>query len=510
LVFGFGLAALNNAILDHDYHGIHLILALHALIFCGVASHNIELRVLAERPRLVRAMFVLAVTLAAASVSLPSNAMRVRLASVEGAPLARAVNSLYRRLSPKLDVEQALVDLPEAQRRWFLLDERAAAIPASSPTLLPTNPIVILLTMDCVRGDILTHKRFNENFQYLREFAKSAVVFRNAYATGAATVPSLTTIFSGKHYSQLIWQPRREALVDVWPMADKSPRFPELLQQAKVLTVNIASKNWLINKDRVVAGFSRETNLTKGRVRAPHIRSDSVFPALQRALAKVPRKPTFLFAHLLDPHAPYDSGKLKKGRPIDLYASEIDAVATRLSRFEKWLDKKGLLARTSFIITADHGEAFGEHQTWDHSKTVYQELIRVPLWIRVPGVEPRQVKEPVSLIDLGPTLLDLMGQATPGHYMGQSLVPFLRGESPVLTRPIVAEARLIQTLVFSDGMKVIRDLQQGTFELYNLRKDPRERNNLATGAATKHQRWLEAFFAHHTHPSYEDHAPYRN
>jgi arylsulfatase A-like enzyme len=98
--------------------------------------------------------------------------------------------------------------------------------------------------------------------------------------------------------------------------------------------------------------------------------------------------------------------------------------------------------------------------------------------IRVPGLKPRKITTPVSLMDIGPTLLDLMGQETPAHMMGQSLVPFLRGEKPTLTRPIIAEGRLKQSMVTPDNFKVLFDQRSGTKEIYDLTKDPKELKNL--------------------------------
>jgi arylsulfatase A-like enzyme len=98
--------------------------------------------------------------------------------------------------------------------------------------------------------------------------------------------------------------------------------------------------------------------------------------------------------------------------------------------------------------------------------------------IRLPNVAPRRVSEIVSLVDLGPTVLDLMGLPAPGSNMGESLTPFLRGESPKLTRPLFAERRHAQALLFPDGIKAILNWQKGTEEIYDLGRDPNETRNL--------------------------------
>jgi arylsulfatase A-like enzyme len=82
------------------------------------------------------------------------------------------------------------------------------------------------------------------------------------------------------------------------------------------------------------------------------------------------------------------------------------------------------------------------------------------------------------LIDLGPTILDLMGLSTPSYFMGQSLVPYLAGKTPKLSRPIIAEGRLKQAMVLPNGLKLIRNQREKTFEIYDLTKDPKELDNL--------------------------------
>jgi arylsulfatase A-like enzyme len=124
-------------------------------------------------------------------------------------------------------------------------------------------------------------------------------------------------------------------------------------------------------------------------------------------------------------------------------------------------------------------------------------------------VQPRVSTTPVSLIDVGPTLLDLFGVQTPATFMGESLVPELRGTSTKFTRPIAAETRLRQTIVFADGMKAIRDLNNGGRELYDLKSDPGERHNLVERGDPKYLALVDLFFDTQQNPRYEKRAPYR-
>ena len=93
---------------------------------------------------------------------------------------------------------------------------------------------------------------------------------------------------------------------------------------------------------------------------------------------------------------------------MERYLAEIKVADAQIGALAKVLALR-FGGRGYLIVTSDHGEAFGEHQTREHSKTIYEELVRVPLLIRGPGVAAGRIDERVGLIDLGPTILDLFG-----------------------------------------------------------------------------------------------------
>jgi arylsulfatase A-like enzyme len=252
-------------------------------------------------------------------------------------------------------------------------------------------------------------------------------------------------------------------------------RFPELLSEAGFFTVHAASFNWLKSDFGVVRGFDVvDYDALPGPRWKP---VEALIDALALRLGEVGERPAFLYAHINDTHAPYALGG-DRGAPFQRYARALTLVDAQLGRLLEAVEAQGLGPRTYVIVTADHGEAFGEHRRMAHGNSLYQEIAHVPLVIRGPGIAPATVATRVSLIDLGPTILDLFGLPTPAAFMGESLLPALAGQPFAPTRPILAQLGSLRSLVTPEGLKVIRNTHGGTVEAYDLEADPRETENL--------------------------------
>lgn len=159
---------------------------------------------------------------------------------------------------------------------------------------------------------------------------------------------------------------------------------------------------------------------------------------------------------------------------MDHYDSEIAYVDASIGRLVAAISQ--LPDPTIFILTSDHGEEFKEHGGYYHGSSLYEEQVRVPLIIGVPGISPRIVKTPAQLVDVVPTVLTLLGQRLPESVRGRSLVPDLMGrEDP--NRPAFSEIHT-KRMVRLDHWKLITDCRSNAEELYDLREDPQERRNL--------------------------------
>lgn len=359
---------------------------------------------------------------------------------------------------------------PESQRR---------PAPASVLERPVANPVVVLITIDCMRADVLDRRDTRGQLPTLTRMAERGVYFADAHAPGSMTVVTLTSVFTGTMYSQQRWE-ESVGPPGLWPRADRHVHFPQLLQDAGVHTVNIPGTNWLVADYGIVRGFEIEQYRPPSRPAEGNnrwIHSVDAVPRLIEALGALePNQPAFLYAHFMDPHSPYIMGG-RLETPFESYVAELARVDGQLARLTSYLERSRLAERTYLFVTADHGEGFREHGRREHAYGLYEELIQVPLLVTGPGLTPRRDETLVSLTDLGPTILDLFGQPTPGQFVGQSLLPLMLGQPAELTRPVLAETALIRSLVRPDGIKVIRDLRRGTLELYDLSADPAERHD---------------------------------
>jgi arylsulfatase A-like enzyme len=169
-----------------------------------------------------------------------------------------------------------------------------------------------------------------------------------------------------------------------------------------------------------------------------------------------------------------------------LYDGEVLEVDGWVGGIWDEIEALGLADRTLLVITADHGDEFGEHGDYGHGHTVYQDLDWVPLIFAGPQVASpgRVVQKPVPLLDLMPTLIDVAQAPRPDLMRGQSLLPVLQGGEPP-QRAIVSESPASRSRYDDRSLRVgddklVYNLRLDRVELYNLRADPGEQNDLAT------------------------------
>jgi arylsulfatase A-like enzyme len=356
----------------------------------------------------------------------------------------------------------------------------------------------VLSSIDSLRADVLERPEGRQAMPELSALAEAGAYFTHARAPGSMTKYTLGAVSSGRYFSQQYWSGTKNK----WPREDRSVHFASVLSSAGVYTAAFPAVEWLENARGILRGFER--NEVQG---APMPGNDhwidgrALTANLISALESNGDRAAVYWVHYLESHHPYyRSGK--GGTPFDRYLRSLHNVDEYLGQVRQATSQARLKDRTLVVVFSDHGEAFGDHGGTTHGGSLYDELIRVPLVAFGAGVRTRTIDTPVSLIDLGPSLLDWFGVDTPASFMGESLVPLLLGGSRQFARPIVAETGLKQSMLFADGYKAIRDLRRGTLELYDLKNDPGELNNLSDQIDPDHEEHLlllRSFFQVHTY-----------
>ena len=475
LVLGSAVAVGNGWMLEGDYFAFHLLLAWLAaqLIVRGLDGVRMPARL---EPRVATALAAVGGIAGVATLAIaPSAVVLQRLFSL---PSSAPAPILARFLPESAAADQSSVPAEYLSSPWFKDRARLTPTPPTRAWKPPADPIVILLTIDALRADVVANEEHDKMLPVLSRMRKNAVHFSLARSTSPGTIASFTSLFSGKYYSGLHFelQPRGKVV----PVRDTSTRFPQVLTDAGVHTSHVMGFAGIGKSNGVANGFTAEHSFGEKAKASQSV--DRIIEELEASVAG----PRFIFTHFLEPHAPYSAGG-KKGS-FNAYLREVVVVDKQLGRLRKFLKQKGLEDRTILIVAADHGEAFGEHGMSFHAKAIYEEFLRVPLLVDLPGVKARTVSTPVTTLDIGPTILDIFGLPVPPTHMGESLLPLIVGESRELSRPIAAESgRRMQALYLKDGKKVIIDVPRHSVEVYDLNLDPGEKQNLAdTGRADVH------------------------
>lgn len=465
LVLGTAGLVVGHAIMRDDYPGVHAaILWVSAVVFgASLAPKALVWLARSDRRRLT---VVTLATLAALLGGLwhPPNAVRVALFRQPGAVASWVyAQTLWAR--PALSATRPA---PEP-------GPVPAAILERSLRGVAEDPVVVLVTVDALRADALEIPGHEARFPNLTRLVSRGANFTRAVSCGSQTSVSLTSTFASRYFSQMRWQNHGFGRMRfLYAAEDPSVRFPSLLSAAGVETHSFVPIVFLSDSFGIVRGFAKETQVVKDR---RHAAAREVMVPLLKQLEEHREGAALYYVHLMEPHEPYNRGKLKEGTDWEKYLSEIEVVDGWIGRLERTMRRR--FKKNGYIlVSADHGEAFGEHGTKFHTKTLYDELLHVPMILWGPGVRRRTIDAPVSLIDIGPTLLHTFRQRIPESYMGRSLWPLVHGQLDALPRPIFAEGRLRQAMYTPDGLKVIEDTVRRITEVYDIRADPRELSNL--------------------------------
>lgn len=407
---------------------------------------------------------------------------------------------------------------------------------------MPDAPNVLLVTVDSLRADTVYGSRAET--PVWDRLGDSGTTYDRAFSQGPFTTFSMPSLFTSRYPSGLDYVEFSDETVGVY--IDDEPTLPEVLARNGYQTAGFHSNPLLSNLFGFDRGFDvfdarlpfSNTDVLPGRAK---ILADKFF-RLVRKHAYLPAEhlndraaewldtrdstaPFFLWLHYMDVHGPYQSksgstylnkyrgerlwrkaqnGTLSESEHDelrDLYRQEVEYTDEQLGILLDALRERGLIDDTLLVLTADHGEQFGEHGAYSHPHQLYDELIRVPLLIRDPvGVESRTVSTPVELVDVFPTICARAGIEPPASLAGDTF-PARTPEAPRddAEPTVFSEADLTpayNACVRTDHWKYVSDGTRDERLLFDLNADPDEQEDVSGASPDVTDRLADRLDAH--------------
>jgi arylsulfatase A-like enzyme len=379
----------------------------------------------------------------------------------------------------------------------------------------PPQPNVILVVLDTLRADRVGEwNRVRPPTPFLDEFAAASIAYERAYAPGSWTVPTIASLFLAQYPSEH----QVVTLNSVLPY--------DALTLAEVLSQHgyVAGGFWANFQVAAESGFGQGFDQYRTLFQKPKVDGSQLNRAALDWVEYVSTesRPFFLYLQYMEPHAPYrfhagitverqpdvrtDDATLgerlnlggfrmsphnpmpsewafsraEHRRLIELYDGEVVYLDGLLRQLFSELGRRGRLDNTLIVMTADHGEEFGEHGMYSHGVTLFEPGIRIPLLIRLPGTPaPRHIVEPVNLAGLAPALLGHLGLGIPSSFRVEPLPlePAVNGAVAVTFSESADEGpkvlRLHQRAVVGQAEKMLVQ-RDGEHIFYDLASDPGE------------------------------------
>ena len=367
-------------------------------------------------------------------------------------------------------------------------------------------PLAILYLVDTLRADhtgVYGYKR--NTTPELDAFAKDAIVFEAAVAHASWTKPSVASILTshlpGQHRAVQLRDPLDRSQVTIAGRLD-----------ARGFATGAAIANSVIYGEE--SAFDRGFDFFAGLhgdddTRSKLVGADVVVDTALAFLRSRRGLPTFLYVHTMDPHVPYappapfdrmfephataehpaHDPRSDYKEPLDLermvaqYDGDVAFGDREFGRFVRELKALGLYDDALVLFMADHGEEFLDHGRWLHGRSLFDELIRIPLVLKLPGGRGRgaRIERQVQGVDVMPTLLEAMGAPLPPDLVGRPLQRALENGEPA--RPALAEIShrgFVAHGVRTEEEKFVRRFSPDDDELlFDLRKDPGEKTSIA-------------------------------
>ncbi|WP_437907519.1 sulfatase-like hydrolase/transferase [Sorangium sp. So ce327] len=355
----------------------------------------------------------------------------------------------------------------------------AGTTPAPAAPAAPMRPDVLLVTLDTVRADHTSAYGYGRDTSpRLAELAARGVMFERAYAASSETQRAISPLVTGRRLNRAA-RDRRE-----WPtLLPENDTLAERMKRAGYLTAAVSSFTWISQERGFDQGFDRfETvygDAHPEREATGHLAVEKAIALLEGVAQRT--QPIFLWLHLFDAHERYVAHpgiRFGAGRTA-AYDGEIAYVDRQLGALLDAVARGPRAGRTAVIVHGSQGEGLGEHGPVGHGVELYEEAIRVPLVIALPGAAPGRYPHPVSTVDIAPTVLDV-GGAEATAVEGASLAAIATGAERAPRGPVFA--RTARRAAVVDGqlkLLVIERKKRDRLLLFDLGSDPRETRDLS-------------------------------
>ena len=352
---------------------------------------------------------------------------------------------------------------------------------------------VIIVTIDTLRADRLgCYANDHVATPNIDRLAREGAMAPEATVPAPITRPSHVSIFTGL-------DPAQHGIRDNMSraLAPDVPTLAEAFKAAGYETAGFVSSIVLSAQSGLGRGFDEFSDRfdlgSDARDEARFLdilerRGDVAIGEAITWLERHARARTFVWVHLYDPHAPYEPPEPYASRYASQpYDGEVAWTDDLVGRLDAALSRLGIRERTLMALTADHGEALGDHGEPVHGFFLYQATLRVPLLMRGPGIRPAtRIPVVARSVDIFPTLLDLADVAAPSSHhalSGRSLAPAIRGTVSLDEAPAFAESLTPRIHYGWSDLRSVRDgrwkfIRAPRPELYDLTRDPGEEHNL--------------------------------
>lgn len=328
---------------------------------------------------------------------------------------------------------------------------------------------VLLVTVDAMRADHLGAYGYERKTSpFIDELAAKGARFEYAYSTTPHTSYAITSLHTSKYMRPL----------RLLGLGDDSETWAMQVQRYGYRTAAFYPPAIFFVDGEKFAKL-RDQKLGFEYVKEEFLAADARAGQLGEYLAaQDASSPVFAWVHLFEPHEPYAPRERVFGeRDVDRYDAEIldsdRAIRGLVETFRKARPK------SLVIVTADHGEEFGEHGGHYHGSTVYEEQVRVPLIMEAaPAIAPGVIGTPVELIDLLPTVLRSLGIPRPARLRGKDLGAMLLGQGTDAAGFAFSETDDM-TMIAEGPLRLVCERRVGACRLFNVRKDPGETRDIA-------------------------------